>query len=159
MGQGQTGHHKHTYDSGDTYDGEFVHGKRCGHGVYMTAAGLRYEGEWKDDKREGYGICTYVAKDIDGSSQWTGTYEGEWKQNLKSGSGTYQYVDGSRYAGQWSEDQKHHVGILIFPNKDTVSPSAPKSLAGVHLRQNDAHSYASALLSLVRSIEGSSASV
>lgn len=146
MGQGQTGHHKHTYDSGDVYvidtrtphitrgvpdsdpartssqttewevarpsrpphaspvrrcfcryDGEFLHGKRSGHGTYTTVSGLRYEGEWKNDAREGYGICTYVSKDIDGSSQWTGTYEGEWKANLKSGTGTY------NYAGQQQE--------------------------------------------------------
>ena len=51
MGQGQTGRHKHTYDNGDTFEGDFVRGKRHGNGVYISTAGARYEGEWQVRRR------------------------------------------------------------------------------------------------------------
>lgn len=92
MGQKQTGHFKHTYDNGDTYDGEFVNGKRQGRGVYTSAGGHKYEGEWHDDQRHGFGIFTFTTTNPDGSTQWQGTYEGEWKNNLKEGPGTFNYA-------------------------------------------------------------------
>lgn len=52
MGNNQTGHHRHEYDNGDVYEGEFLAGKRHGNGVYTSVNGSRYEGAWKDDQSE-----------------------------------------------------------------------------------------------------------
>ena len=101
MGQGQTGKHKLTYDNGDTFEGDFVDGKRHGNGVYTSKKGDRYEGEWKNDRREGYGILSFteIAKVDDAGPAavnaassgptyvWAGTYEGQFKQDLLSGLG------------------------------------------------------------------------
>ena len=33
-----------------SYSGEFVNGKKHGHGIYIWVNGAGYEGEWKDDR-------------------------------------------------------------------------------------------------------------
>jgi len=74
---------KHTYEHGDTYEGDFVNGKRHGSGVYVSVSGARYEGEWQNDMRHGYGILSFTAPESldegggSGMAAWAGTYEGQ----------------------------------------------------------------------------------
>ena len=44
--------------NGDTYEGEFLNGKRHGHGIYTWSDGTRYEGEYRDNQKHGRGIET-----------------------------------------------------------------------------------------------------
>jgi hypothetical protein len=44
-----------TYPDEETYEGEYKHDKRYGHGVYKYKDGNKYTGDWKDDMREGTG--------------------------------------------------------------------------------------------------------
>ena len=44
------------YASGDRYDGDYVDGKRHGHGVFYYANGNHYDGDWVDDKYHGHGV-------------------------------------------------------------------------------------------------------
>ncbi len=61
---------------GDRYDGDFLAGKRTGHGIYTFANGNRYEGEFLDGIRSGSG--SYV---------WpTGShYDGQWADDKANG--------------------------------------------------------------------------
>ena len=44
------------WQNGDTYEGQYVNGKRTGYGVYTFSTGDIYEGEWKDNLRHGEGV-------------------------------------------------------------------------------------------------------
>lgn len=41
-----------------------------------------------------------------------GTYEGERVEGVKQGQGTFIYTDGSKYVGQWTNNQMHGQGTL-----------------------------------------------
>ncbi|ORY37941.1 hypothetical protein BCR33DRAFT_663227 [Rhizoclosmatium globosum] len=43
----------------NTFEGDWVCGKRTGRGVFLYASGARYEGEWKDNLKHGQGNCIY----------------------------------------------------------------------------------------------------
>ena len=40
----------YTYNNGDTYNGEFVHNRKDGNGVYTSADGTKTEGIWSDNE-------------------------------------------------------------------------------------------------------------
>ncbi|KAI9352592.1 hypothetical protein BDR26DRAFT_832117 [Obelidium mucronatum] len=43
----------------NTYEGEWICGKRSGYGVFEYASGARYEGQWKENLKHGHGSCIY----------------------------------------------------------------------------------------------------
>ena len=45
-----------TFESGNTYDGEFYEGQRHGWGTFTWTTGDRYEGSWKKGKFNGHGV-------------------------------------------------------------------------------------------------------
>lgn len=55
---------KYTYENGDTYDGDWKDGERCGHGKgYLVRLGVEklengdvYDGEWRNDEKNGQGL-------------------------------------------------------------------------------------------------------
>ena len=51
------------FDDGNAYEGEWLNGKKHGHGIYTWTEGHRYEGDWRDGKRHGQGIGTWASKD------------------------------------------------------------------------------------------------
>ena len=86
-----------TYPNGDTYDGEFVDGVRCGKGVY-----------------------TYVSKG-DAEQEVKDAYDGEWKDNLKHGIGKQSYPGKGNYYGYWAEGQRHGEGVFTYTSQDVYS--------------------------------------
>lgn len=63
-------------------------------------------GQFENDVSTGLGIYeTRVGNECE-------TYCGRWRQGMFDGYGLYQYSDGSLYMGQYSNDQKHGVGVL-----------------------------------------------
>jgi hypothetical protein len=70
---------KMKYANGNTYDGEWIYGKKHGLGIQDNADKSFYDGEWIDGKRHGQGTNRFVNGDI---------YEGKWindemsKENL-----------------------------------------------------------------------------
>ena len=129
-GQGIT-----TYASGDKYVGEYKDFKQNGQGTLTYANGSKYVGDWKDDKQNGQGIFTYGP-----DSEWAGTkYEGEWmdgkingqgittygpnseragekyvgqqKNGKNSGQGTYFFANGSKWVGEWENDDLNGYAI------------------------------------------------
>jgi len=58
-----------TFDSGDTYTGQWENGKPHGFGVYIWANGFKYEGEFKDGHPSGLG--TELSTDgVEYTGQW-----------------------------------------------------------------------------------------
>ena len=50
---------KFRYPNGDTYDGEYLKGKRNGKGRYTYSNGDKYEGEFRENRKHGIGKATY----------------------------------------------------------------------------------------------------
>lgn len=74
------------FNSGASFEGNFVNGVRNGHGVYRYADGDKYVGDFVDSNFEGYG--KYYWHDGD----W---FEGEYRKDKRNGLGVYHYADGS----------------------------------------------------------------
>jgi hypothetical protein len=47
----------------------------------------------------------------------TSRYEGGWNGG-REGQGTYISEDGTKYSGNWQNDEKHGYGKLEYPNGD-----------------------------------------
>ncbi len=90
-----------TFDNGDIYTGEFLNGKKHGHGVLKTQSNRTYDGEWEYDLPHGFGINTFPNGKI---------YRGEYKEGKPFGEGQWIYSDGSTYTGKWIN------GEFVNPN-------------------------------------------
>lgn len=101
---GYSGHGKAAYATGDTYDGEFLDGKRNGKGIYTWANGAKFDGDYNQNSRS-YGKLTYP----DGSF-----YVGHYKDNKNNGFGTRKYANGDVYTGHWINGKKHNEGTYEF---------------------------------------------
>jgi len=91
--------------NGDTYEGDYAHGKRHGRGVYKFKNGGRYNGEYAYGKKQGEGTFHYP----DGSK-----YTGYWSDNARNGYGTYHYVNGDTYEGDWVDNKREGQGIYTY---------------------------------------------
>jgi MORN repeat len=57
------------YSNGDVYKGEFVDGKKQGHGLlkqgkFTASLANMYIGQWQADKRHGYGVCDDIPRGL-----------------------------------------------------------------------------------------------
>jgi hypothetical protein len=119
-----------TYDDGDTYEGQFLDGKKHGRGRYVEACGNIYEGPYLHDKMHGeHGTCTYANGNVysgsfeqnkrHGAGRYVlasgDVYDGEWVDNKKHGTGTLTSASGEVYAGEWALNQKHGRGTSTAP--------------------------------------------
>lgn len=90
------------------YDGEWLQGKRHGHGTLRRClpdgtAERIYVGEWRDDMKCGEGKQFYS----------DGVYYGWWYKNRRHGLGIKWYTDGRLYMGEWEADVHHGLGVLF----------------------------------------------
>jgi len=127
-GDSFTGHQKVTYDSGNSYEGDFVDGYREGKGIFKWADGDKYEGDWVRGAHHGKG--TFYWKDgdkyegdwVDNSRTGSGVfswadgdkYEGDFVNNLRTGKGTFFYASGNVYDGSWLDDSRHGKGVFTW---------------------------------------------
>ena len=81
-----------TFDNGDIYTGDFLDGKKHGHGVLKTESNRMYDGGWENDLPHGFGVNTFPNGKI---------YKGEYKKGRPFGDGQWVYSDGSTYTGKW----------------------------------------------------------
>jgi len=81
-----------TFDNGDEYIGQFLKGKKHGHGILTTLSDRAYDGEWENDVPHGFGTNTFPNGKI---------YRGEFKNGKPVGDGEWTYQDGSTYTGTW----------------------------------------------------------
>jgi len=100
------------YPSGDRYTGQWLNGRKHGHGVAEFVSGNRYEGEWDNDFKHGKGTITFV----DGT-----TYSGDWCKDHKHGYGIAKFASGNRYEGQWVDDAMEGQGTFYYARGDVYS--------------------------------------
>ena len=108
-GGGRTIHGGHSDSPGYIYDGEHRDWEAHGRGTSFRADGTEeYEGRWESDYWHGHGILFHldgITPVHDDGRYWT------------NGS-SYSYEDGSRYEGEWHDEneQKHGWGIKYRPD-------------------------------------------
>lgn len=95
------------YPKGETYEGQYLYGKRDGYGVCIFADGSLYEGLWENDKMDGKGRFIYTNEDV---------YEGDFKEGLPHGKGELKHQDGTGYDGDWVKGQKMGIGSEKWPD-------------------------------------------
>ncbi|GMH41277.1 hypothetical protein BSKO_09187 [Bryopsis sp. KO-2023] len=93
----------------EVYKGQYVHGKKCGHGTYTFVNGDVYQGEFKDDEMHGCGLYTFSHE---------GHYEGQWVMGVYEGVGTETFALGSTYHGQYTEGSRNGWGVCRYYNGD-----------------------------------------
>ncbi|KAH3760579.1 Rab GTPase [Pelomyxa schiedti] len=95
--------------SGDTYRGQWDHGKKTGRGSMLFGEGGSYVGEWKDDMFNGRGVRLWANGD---------RYDGQWVCGKENGEGTKTWCrDGSSFTGLW-EMGVPQKGMKRWPNGD-----------------------------------------
>ncbi|GBG25695.1 Phosphatidylinositol 4-phosphate 5-kinase 5 [Hondaea fermentalgiana] len=86
------GTRRHTYPSGNVYEGQWKRNKRHGRGTLTWTDGTTYTGDWRHNKQEGFGVMRFRNGNV---------YEGEFEDNNFSGQGTLRTSNGEIVAGQW----------------------------------------------------------
>eukprot|EP00927_Polykrikos_kofoidii_P070806 TRINITY_DN67190_c0_g1_i1.p1 TRINITY_DN67190_c0_g1~~TRINITY_DN67190_c0_g1_i1.p1 ORF type:complete len:365 (-),score=41.61 TRINITY_DN67190_c0_g1_i1:80-1174(-) len=105
------GHGVEDYSDNSKYHGEFFAGGKHGDGVYLNGNSDEiYRGEFFNDKMHGHGTFTFP----DGRK-----YVGEWLEGRMSGKGDMLWKDGSRYVGEMRTDQRCGTGTLTWPSGRT----------------------------------------
>jgi hypothetical protein len=117
------GHGHYKINNGNTYEGEFQNDKFCGQGKYTWADGLVHEGAWLNSYRHGHGHY----KDNDG---WS--YEGEYKNNEQCGQGKYKWADGSVYEGACGSTTTGTATAITSPTLGTRTRMS--TIMGCHTR-------------------------
>ena len=74
---------QYKFANGDSYEGDYVRGRKEGKGTYKSIVGAVYKGEYKADRREGQG-CEWYANGNE--------YEGGFDAGKRSGHGTVTLV-------------------------------------------------------------------
>lgn len=127
--------------NGDVYVGEWRGGKRAGNGQYVHAAGHIYEGQYADDVCSGVGLFRTATGD---------TYEGEWRRGVKHGQGIeVLQADGRIFRGTWRNGRKHGLGQLSEDGTiivqgewaDGKPPAAPQPRANANANSDDARPF------------------
>lgn len=95
------GHGKVMWSNGDSYEGQFENDVIHGHGRYKWKDGRMYDGGWANNERMG-----------SGKFDWPNgvSYEGEYINNKRYGEGTYRFQDGREYNGQWHDGKQQGSG-------------------------------------------------
>eukprot|EP01102_Stenamoeba_stenopodia_P020946 TRINITY_DN8322_c0_g1_i1.p1 TRINITY_DN8322_c0_g1~~TRINITY_DN8322_c0_g1_i1.p1 ORF type:complete len:1150 (+),score=232.72 TRINITY_DN8322_c0_g1_i1:180-3629(+) len=118
-----------TYPNGDTYEGEFVNGKRHGKGKYTFSSGDVFEGQHEQGQFSGYGTYRYVNGDVyngqfkcgvfEGQGVFTGSdyqYMGQFSKDQMCGRGIITYSCGDRYVGEFQNDLRNGRGTYTYAN-------------------------------------------
>ncbi|KAF4652594.1 hypothetical protein FOL47_011002, partial [Perkinsus chesapeaki] len=105
--QSSSGEGYATWDNGDEYVGQWLHGKRHGRGRYVCPSrNIVYDGNWSNDLRNGWGelVCE------DGGY----VYDGEWKDDKREGEGRSAHkATGEKYSGHFSNNRYDGNGCLV----------------------------------------------
>eukprot|EP00930_Biecheleria_cincta_P022581 TRINITY_DN16485_c0_g1_i1.p1 TRINITY_DN16485_c0_g1~~TRINITY_DN16485_c0_g1_i1.p1 ORF type:complete len:440 (-),score=97.93 TRINITY_DN16485_c0_g1_i1:411-1730(-) len=91
------------------YEGDWLAGKKHGHGRLSFDGGGFYEGHFEEGEITGRGIQEWR----DGSS-----YDGQFLLGLKHGKGTWEKADGTHYVGGFQQGRYAGQGKLTLPNGD-----------------------------------------
>ncbi|CAF0786054.1 unnamed protein product, partial [Didymodactylos carnosus] len=110
------------YSTGNLYEGMWVAGKRHGHGIFSWANGNgEYIGQWENGVQSGHGIHVwYIVRAEESQYALRNYYDGNFVNGRRDGYGVFYYSSGTRYMGEWKNDQKHGKGKLVLRNGTEV---------------------------------------
>merc|ERR1712217_724439 len=89
------------------FNGQFVDGRRDGHGVFTWPDGSIYTGAWRRNKANGAG-WQITNRNLRRAVE----YKGFWQDSMFHGMGNSKWSDGREYSGGHREDLKHGFGVL-----------------------------------------------
>lgn len=101
----------YTFSNGDKFVGRWQKGKKTGKGMVIFEDKGTFEGEWLENYANGYGVLKYYNGDV---------FEGNYQDGFKQGGGIYTHIGdgGSKYAGQWLDDERTGNGVYYYSNGD-----------------------------------------
>ena len=124
------GEGKALYSNGDTYQGQWVEGKKQGIGTYFyNYFRAQYHGDWFNDEKNGFGILKFSNGDEveglweNGSPSGENVvmnysngcnYQGSVYRGLRHGKGKMMYFEGVEYSGFWKEDVREGMGSMFY---------------------------------------------
>mmetsp|Transcript_168819 Transcript_168819/g.542585 ORF Transcript_168819/g.542585 Transcript_168819/m.542585 type:complete len:135 (+) Transcript_168819:129-533(+) len=85
------------YNTGDRYEGQWVHGVKQGSGSYYYATGDVYKGDFHHDRMHGQGKFTTQSQEF---------YEGEFSDGRRHGQGQWRTRDGKTVEGTWWRNKR-----------------------------------------------------
>ena len=92
--------------SGNYYNGSLVDGMANGDGTFFWAkAGNKYEGKWLNDRPGGIGVKTWSNGD---------KYIGNWSNGSMDGRGMMIYATGVNYSGDWKKNKRTGSHRVVF---------------------------------------------
>lgn len=93
-----------TFESGDTYEGEFANNVFNGQGHYKWKKnGHEYIGGYLNGKFDGNGMYKW------GENEY---YKGEYKNGIKEGMGELKYPDGKKFTCPFVNGKPHGIGMM-----------------------------------------------
>ena len=128
------GYGKVSFATGDSFEGFWQDGKKCGQGLYRFRNGGSYLGEFLDDLSHGKGVRVYSSGNyydgmfLAGKKHGIGImnfrngdkYEGEWDNDDMHGHGTYSWSSGDKFTGGFNRDNREGAGILHLATGQTI---------------------------------------
>jgi hypothetical protein len=122
----------YTTSRGDTYEGNWVDGRKSGKGTYVWKNGDKYVGEWKNNKRNGEGEMFYATGNV---------YKGEWSANKARGEGVMRYKNKDVYKGLFKNGVPGGQGKMVYANGDRYVGNwvdgLPSGKGAYHLKNGD----------------------
>mmetsp|Transcript_22475 Transcript_22475/g.57448 ORF Transcript_22475/g.57448 Transcript_22475/m.57448 type:complete len:502 (+) Transcript_22475:14-1519(+) len=88
------------YNTGDRFEGQWVHGVKQGSGSYYYATGDVYKGDFHHDRMHGQGKFTMQSHEF---------YEGEFSDGRRHGQGQRRTRDGKTVEGTWWRNKRIEV--------------------------------------------------
>ncbi|XP_005092118.1 uncharacterized protein LOC101861022 isoform X3 [Aplysia californica] len=86
------------------YEGEWMKGKKHGHGKLLMKDGTYYEGQFVNGEINGHGYKFFASSEA--------KYTGQFLNGEMHGHGIMNYKNGNIYEGQWYKNKKQGFGIL-----------------------------------------------
>lgn len=129
----RSGKGKITYQSGASYEGNFVNNKYHGKGKYVWDDGDQYEGEWKEGERYGKGIFTQADGTLEMGMFVDGVMKGEgiqWSADHKT---AWKLVDGDKKMEMLLDEAKAFAK-KEFGMSSPNGSDGPKEMPGLFSR-------------------------
>uniref|UniRef100_H3AVE3 MORN repeat containing 1 n=2 Tax=Latimeria chalumnae TaxID=7897 RepID=H3AVE3_LATCH len=104
------GHGKLVMKDGSFYEGQFENGEINGNGFrFWAATGNSYSGQFHFGELHGYGVMKYGIG---------GKYEGEFSYGMQEGHGVLMDREGQTFQGSFHNNKRHGEGKITFLNGD-----------------------------------------